>query len=49
MKINKNIPHCHDITEILFKVALNTMTLIHTVEQFQNPMQKSKEAKSIPL
>ena len=39
MKINKNIPHCHDITEIL-KVALNTVILTHTVGTVPKPNAK---------
>ena len=47
MKINKNIPHCHDITEILLKVALNTMSLTHNVGTVPKPNTKIKEGDKI--
>ena len=50
MKINKNIPpHCHDITEMLFKVALNTMTLTHTVGAVPKPNTKIEERGKIDI
>jgi hypothetical protein len=47
MKINKNIPHCHDITEILLKVALNTVILTHTVGTVPKPNAKIEEGDKI--